>query len=112
MALTILYIVLSVCIGVVTGFAAYALYQMGLAMKETRKTANTANKQLEKIDDAVTKATTAANSVSSLVQKATETLEQPMEGVMKGINIAQKIIEKFREGGRNHDDEYSEDEEA
>lgn len=112
MALTILYIVLSICIGVITGFAAYALYQMGLAMKETRKTANTANKQLEKIDEAVTNATTAANSVSRLVQKATATLEQPMEGVMKGINIAQKVIEKFRDGGGDHNTECNQEEDA
>gem|GEM_PF-2252154 len=102
MALTILYVILSIAVAVLTGFGAYALYQTALAMKETRRAAASANKQLEKIDTAVTNATDAANSVSRMVQRASDALEQPMEGIMKGINIAQKVIQKFREQGENH----------
>lgn len=99
MVLTILYIVLIIAAVILTGFGAYALWNTALAMKQTRKTAASANKQLEKIDEAVTNATNAVNSVSRLVKRASDTLEQPMEGVMKGINIAQKIIHKFRDAG-------------
>ena len=99
MALTILYVICSIAVALLAGFGCYALWQTALTMKQTRKTAENVNKQIDKIDTAVTNATNAVNSVSRMVQKASDALEQPMEGIMKGINIAQKLIQKFREAG-------------
>jgi uncharacterized protein HemX len=97
MTLNILYVVLTIAIALIAGFGAYALWQIAKASKEAAKMAAKTNKQLDKIDVAVTNATDAVNSVSRLVQRATDALSQPMEGIMKGIKIAQTFIQKFRE---------------
>ena len=105
MTLDILYVVLTIAIVVITGFGAYALWQLAQASKETAKIAAKTNKQLDKIDVAVTNATAAVNSVSNLVQRASDALAQPMEGIMKGIKIAQTFIQKFREKNGHPEDD-------
>ncbi len=95
--LIVLYSAITVCVGLLTGFAAYSLYQMGQAAKETKKAMKQANEEMVKIDGAVTSVTQAVKSVSHTIQTATDALNKPMDGMIRGIRFAQTLIQKFRE---------------
>ncbi len=95
--LSVLYIAITICVGLLTGFAVYSLYQMGQAAKETRQTMKQANEEMAKIDGAVTAATQAVKSVSHTIQTAADALNKPMDGMIRGIRMAQTIVQKFKE---------------
>ncbi len=95
--LSILYIAITICVGLITGFAVYSLYQLGQTAKETRKTIKQANDEMIKIDGAVTAATQAVKSVSHTIQTAADALNKPMDGMIRGIRMAQAVVQKFKE---------------
>jgi len=95
--LIVLYSAITICAGLLTGFGAYSLYQMGQAAKETKKAMKQANDEMVKIDGAVTAVTQAVKSVSHTIQTATDALNKPMDGMIRGIRFAQTLIQKFRE---------------